>query len=348
VYNNNEIGLMKFARPKKLVFCNNKGGVGKTTLAFHVGVELSRKGYKVALIDLDPQCNLTLQTLGHTFYEDTLFSTQAKTIFDVLKPKIEGSGDVDVSIKLIHVRENLHILPGDVQLSLYENLLLGGYNDAAAGNLRGYSDTSAIDRYLNEIGASEKVDVFIIDTSPSLGVLNRVIFLGAEYFIVPITPDSYSVQGIKNLGVVFEGWKKNWKNTGQAAAVAGKTPANLVLRGDGLFIGYIINSFNVYDHRIVRRQADWLEKIPSEVKNFLSEKHGRNGLVEQSWKKPIGSMQDYGQLTAISMENHLAIQEFDPKKVKELNLTGTDELQEKAIREIDELSNNILEVLTKY
>lgn len=339
---------MKFPRPKKIVFCNNKGGVGKTTLTFHVGVELARRDLKTAIIDLDPQCNLTLQALGHTFYEDNLFSRQDKTIYDVLKAKIEGAGDVDTSIKLKSVRGNLFILPGDIQLSLYENLLLSGYNDAAAGNLRGYSDTSAIDRYLNEVGASEKIDVFVIDTSPSLGVLNRIIFLGAEYFVVPITPDSYSVQGVKNLGVIFENWKKNWKNTAQAAAVAGKTPANQVLRGDALFIGYIINSFNVYDKRVVRRQADWLQKIPNEVKTFLSEKHGRNGLVEQSWKKPIGEMQDYGQLTAISMENNLAIQEFDATKVQELNLLGTKELQEKAVHEIGKLTDRIVDVLDNY
>jgi hypothetical protein len=262
--------------------------------------------------------------------------------------KLEGSGDIDMSVKPAHVRDNLFILPGDIQLSLYEDLLIGGYNDAAAGNIRGYSDTSAIDRYLNEVGAAENIDIFVIDTSPSLGVLNRVIFLGAEYFVVPTTPDSYSVQGIKNLGTIFERWKKNWKNTAQAAAVAGQTPANHVLRGDGLFIGYVVNSFNVYDQRIVRRQSDWLEKIPMEVKQYLSEKHGRNGLVEQSWKSPIGSMQDYGQLTAISMENHLAIQEFKPGEIQELNLVGTKELYEKAIKEIDILTDNIARVLAAY
>lgn len=339
---------MKFSRPKKLVFCNNKGGVGKTTLSFYCAVDFARKGYKTALIDLDPQCNLTLQALGHTFYEKNLFSGETKTIYDVLKTKMEGSGDINASIKPTHIRGNLFVLPGDIQLSLYENLLLSGYNDATAGNLRGYSDTSAIDRYLNEIGASESIDIFVIDTSPSLGVLNRVIFLGAEYFIVPITPDSYSVQGVKNLGVIFEKWKKNWKNTAQAAAVAAQTPANHVLRGDALFIGYIINSFNVYSRRVVRRQEDWLAKIPEEVKIFLSEKHGRNGLVEQSWKTAIGSMQDYGQLTAISMENHLAVQEFEVGKVQELNLRGTKELQKKATQEINKLSENIIKVFENF
>jgi cellulose biosynthesis protein BcsQ len=339
---------MKMSRPKKVVFTNNKGGVGKTTLSFHVGVELSKKGYKVALIDLDPQCNLTLQTLGHKYYENTLFTADENTVFDVLRPKIEGSGDVKLDVKLTHVRDNLYILPGSIDLSLYENLLLSGYNDAAAGNLRGYSDTSAIDRYINNVGASEKIDVFIIDTSPSLGVLNRVIFLGAEYFVVPVTPDSYSLQGINNLGKVFDGWKKQWKNTAKAAAVSGGTPSNQVLQGDALFIGYIINSFNVYAERALRRQEDWLAKIPAEVKTSLSEKHGRNGLVEKSWKQPLGRLQDIGQLTAISMENNLGIQEFEIGKIKELNLKGTKELQKKATSDLDELSAKLIGILEAY
>lgn len=340
---------MNFARPKKVVFCNNKGGVGKTTLSFHTAVELSRRGYKVAIIDLDPQCNLTLQTLSHTFYEENLFSEKkAKTIYDVLKPKIEGNGDIDLSVPLCHVRDNLYILPGDIQLSVFESLLIGGYTEATAGNLRGYSDTSAIDRYLNEIGATEHIDIFIIDTSPSLGVLNRIIFLGTDYFIVPLTPDSYSVQGIKNLGTVFEGWKRQWNLTAKAVAVAGATPNNHVLKGDALFIGYIINSFNSYGQKVVKRQRDWTENIPAEVKVYLSEKHGRNGLVEKSWKIPLGSTQDYGQLTAISMENHFAIQEFDNSRVPELNLEGTRQLYEKATSEIGALTDNIVDILNHY
>ncbi|HSR89086.1 MAG TPA: AAA family ATPase [Candidatus Udaeobacter sp.] len=343
---------MKFSRPKKLVFCNNKGGVGKTTLAFHCAVDFANKGYKTAMIDLDPQCNLTLQTLGHTFYENNLnlFADTTKTIYDVLKPKIEGSGDIDTTVKLYKVpgRENLFILPGDIQLSVFESLLINGFSDAAAGNLRGYSDTSAIDRYLNKIGSENEIDIFVIDTSPSLGVLNRIIFLGSEYFIVPLTPDSYSVQGIKNLGVVFEGWKKQWSNTAKAVSVSGKTPSDHVLSGNSLFIGYINNDFSIYSQRMVRRQRDWTEILPQEVKKYLSEKHGRNGLVEKSWRTPIGSTQNYGQLPAISMENHLAIQEFDRSKVNELNLDGTKQLQEKAKQEISTLTDNILNVLNNY
>jgi len=91
--------------------------------------------------------------------------------------------------------------------------LATAYVQAAAGQQLGYFQTSAIDRFLREKGLNEEVDIFIIDTSPSLSLLNRIIFLGSDYFVVPLTPDAFSVQGIENLGNVFETWKNNWKTT---------------------------------------------------------------------------------------------------------------------------------------
>jgi len=65
---------MKFPRSKKLVFFNNKGGVGKTTLAYNTAVQFANKSYKTVLVDLDPQCNLTRLALGEEYYENTIFS----------------------------------------------------------------------------------------------------------------------------------------------------------------------------------------------------------------------------------------------------------------------------------
>jgi chromosome partitioning protein len=189
----------------------------------------------------------------------------------------------------------------------------------------------------------EQIDIFIIDTSPSLGILNRIIFLGSDYFIVPMMADSFSVQGIENLGRVFGQWEKQWKNT--AMAVAGETPNDHLLQARSLFIGYIINSFNVYGEKMVKRQSEWLKKIPNEIKKFLSEKHCKNGLVEKSWRNPLAKLQDYGQLSTISMENHLALSELTIDNTQELNLQSTSELHEKALSQLDVLSNNIINVL---
>lgn len=339
---------MKFPRTKKLLFANNKGGVGKTTLAFNCAMSFAQHGYKTVLVDLDPQCNLSRLALGDEYYEKTLFSSADKDIYDVLRGITEGGGDIDLGVPYIPVSNsdgNLSLLKGSVNLSLYENLLVTAYGQAASGQQIGYFQTSAIDRFLRERGLNDEVDIFVIDTSPSLSLLNQIIFLGMDYFVVPMMPDAFSVQGIENLGKMFEKWKQNWKVTGKA--LSGNTESKFVLSGDGLFVGYIVNAYNVYGKKPIKDHRRWIEEIPTKVKENLSEKHGRNGLVEKSWKSPLAEIQDYGRIPAKCQEVGVAIFDLDPALVEDIH-QGTKENIEKAKEEFGVLSEVILKILSEY
>jgi len=339
---------MKFVRTKKLLFTNNKGGVGKTTLAFNCAMSFAKQGYKTVLIDLDPQCNLSRLAMGDNQYENTLFSSNEKDIYNVLKGVIEGGSDIDLSIPFIPVmnsNKNLSLLKGNVNLSLYENLLVTAYGQAATGQQLGYFQTSAIDRFLREKGLGEEIDIFVIDTSPSLSLLNQVIFLGSDYFVVPMMPDAFSVQGIENLGSVFEKWKQNWKMTGKA--LSGNIENKFVLSGEGLFIGYIINSYNVYGKHPIKDHRRWIEEIPQKVKMYLSEKHCKNGLVEKSWKSSLQQIQDYGRIPAKCQEIGSAIFDLPQKYIEEIH-QGTKENIEKAKIEFESLSTKILKILAEF
>ena len=260
---------------------------------------------------------------------------------------IEGGADINLGVKFLPVKAdpNLLLLKGDINLSAYEGLLINAYGQAAAGQPLGYFQTSAIDRFLREKGLSEQVDIFIIDTSPSLGLLNQMILLGADYFVVPMMPDAFSVQGVENLGVVYEKWKTLWRNT--ARALAGNTETKFVLSGDPLFIGYIVNSYNVYGKQPIADHRAWMEKIPGKVKTFLSEKHCRNGLVEESWKRPLQIIQDYGRIPSKCQELGVEIFELDPALIAD-NQQGTKENIEKSKEEFAALSSAILKVLSAY
>jgi len=338
---------MKFARSKKVIFVNNKGGVGKTILAFNCAVSFAQQGYKTAIIDLDPQCNITRLSMGEEYYVKTLFSSTEKNIYDVLKGVIEGGADIDLSVRFLPVKaaQNLYLLKGDINLSTYEALLINAYGQAVAGQRIGYFQTSAIDRFLREKGLHEEIDIFIIDTSPSLGLLNQIILLGADYFIVPMLPDAFSLQGIENLGTIYERWKTNWKVT--AKALAGDTETKFVLQGDPLFIGYIINSYNVYGKQPILDHRTWMEKIPSSVRKYLSEKHCRNGLVEASWRNPLETIQDYGRIPAKCQEVGTAIFNLYPNLIDAQQI-GTHENIGKSKQEFKSLSEKILKTLSAY
>lgn len=339
---------MKFTRTKKLLFSNNKGGVGKTTLAFNCAMSFAKKGYKTVLIDLDPQCNLSRLALGDNHFEKTLFSSTERDVYDMLKGIIEGGGDVDMTVPFISVPNsegNLSLLKGSVNLSLYENLLVSAYGQAASGQQIGYFQTSAIDRFLREKGLMDEIDIFVVDTSPSLSLLNQIIFLGSDYFVVPMMPDAFSVQGVENLGTVYEKWKHNWKITGKA--LSGNTENKFVLSGEGLFIGYIVNSYNVYSKQPIKDHKHWIDEIPKKVKSYLSEKHCKNGLVEKSWKNSLAEIQDYGRIPAKCQELGLAIFDLDPTLVEEIHI-GTRENIEKSKEQFSELSEKILNILKDY
>jgi cellulose biosynthesis protein BcsQ len=335
---------MKFTRTKKLVFFNNKWWVGKTTIAYNTAVKFAEKWYKTVLIDLDPQCNMSRLALWESFNID-ISHEDDHTIYGVLKGIIEWGSDINLKIWFQTIWENLSILPGSLHLSRFQDLLITAYNQATWWQEIGYFQTSAIQRYLWEKWLDEEIDIFIIDISPSLDLLNRIILLWTDYFITPLMPDAFSLQGIENLWITLENWKKNWQNTGKA--LAKNVANNKILQWEWLFIGYVINSYNQYRKQPIKSHQGWIDRIPQSIKEFISEKHCRNGLVEKSWKSSLMDLKDYWELPAEwqmkskAIFNLVAWEDFP-------NVTGTRENLEISKVQFEELTENIITVLENY
>jgi hypothetical protein len=162
--------------------------------------------------------------------------------------------------------------------------------------------------------------------------------------------DAFSVQWIENIWEQLSRWIEHWRLTAEAVARSPERniSADQVLKANPLFLGYVINNFNVYAKKTIQRQDEWRWKLPKKVHEYLSIRHSRNGLIERSSREPLGSLQDYGQLTPISMDLCKPIQDISPTDDVKLNLQWTRELAEKAKTEIKQLANTILEIITKY
>src|SRR6185295_17508572 len=124
-----------------IAFFNNKGGVGKTSLVFHLAWMFRELGLSVLAADLDPQANLTSAFIDEQEFEE-LFSESPKpdspiTIYGAVQPLVEGTGDVKPA-RLRLVDEHLALICGDLLLSTFEDQLAENWPKCLSGDKRAF------------------------------------------------------------------------------------------------------------------------------------------------------------------------------------------------------------------
>lgn len=106
----------------QIAIFNNKGGVGKTTYLFHIANLLADRDISTLMVDCDSQCNLTAYTLDDDKIKKCWDEENGNSIYRVLHKVAEGTGDIRKKSPS-KVRDNLYLVPGDLDLSIYEDRL---------------------------------------------------------------------------------------------------------------------------------------------------------------------------------------------------------------------------------
>lgn len=238
---------------------NNKGGVGKTTLAYHLAHMLARLGHATVAADLDPQANLTSAFFDEDRLADLWNDVGGETMLSAVEPFIRGLGDVKL-IEPTKVAERLWLLPGNLGLSRFEDKLSEAWPKCFIGDEASLRQTSAFHRAMRS--AAERVDaeVVVIDVGPNLGAINRAALLASDHLVVPLAADLFSLQGLRNLGPTLREWRKSWQEQ-----ALGKAPADLnVPAGSMEPMGYVILQHAVRLDRPVKAYQPWLDRIRPE------------------------------------------------------------------------------------
>lgn len=173
---------------------NQKGGVGKTTLAFNTAHALAHKGHKVLCIDMDPQANLSLLfNIDSTNLEHSVFHLLINTVRE-LKTLHTPVNFSDVVISSTNENLKLDLLPASQDLSGFE-LSVSGITGARQLVLKQFIEKNS----LNTI-----YDYIIIDGPPTLGLLVVNILCATNGVLIPFQPDQFSRKGLTHFHEVLE------------------------------------------------------------------------------------------------------------------------------------------------
>ncbi len=250
---------------KTIAFFNNKGGVGKTSLAYHLAWMYADLGVKVIVADLDPQANLSSMFLDEERLEALWPATaHEQTILGAIQPLLKGIGDV-ARPHIEDIADNIGLLVGDLGLSAFEDELSAQWPDCLDGKERAFRVISAFYRLLSQAAAEREADVVLIDVGPNLGSLNRATLIAAEYVVIPLAPDLFSLQGLRNLGPALRRWRGEW-----AERLKKNPEPNLSLPHSGMQpAGYVILQHAVRLDRPVQAYGRWMAQVPSTYRHYV-------------------------------------------------------------------------------
>lgn len=271
---------------KAVCFFNNKGGVGKTTLicniASYFGLEF---GLRVLIVDADPQCNSTQlildPSLVENLYDSNSGDSNLVTLNTVLEPILVGDSSIDIkpiSQFQYNKKFGITLLPGHPRLALLEDKLSSSWRDFKGGDAGGARITNWTTQFLRKIDT--EFDYVFFDVGPSLGAINRSILIGADYVVVPMGCDIFSLIGVDNISSWLDDWKQGYADALVSTLRNHKEltttfPVLDSVSSSSRVAGYTVQQYITKTIKGERRPTDAYDRIIQEIPQRLESKLGK-------------------------------------------------------------------------
>ena len=285
---------------KTIAFFNNKGGVGKTSLVYHLAWMLSEQGYRVIAADLDPQANLSSMFLNEESLEAVWEDENKKNIDEDISPLFEGTGDISEDPYIKKIGERIGLLLGDLQLSKREDDLSAQWYKCLDGDEpRAFRVTTVFARLINHAYKNFDADVALIDVGPNLGAINRAALIASDHVVIPLAPDLFSLQGLRNVGPVLKKWREAWESR------LDKKPSDLNIdlpSGTMQPLGYILMRHSIRLSRPVKAFARWIDKVPQEYRSRVLGYDEVKEITIDNDEHLLAHLKDYRSLMPLAQE----------------------------------------------
>jgi cellulose biosynthesis protein BcsQ len=250
-----------------IAFFNNKGGVGKTSLVYHVAWALTELGQRVLMADLDPQANLTALCLSEERLEElwAVEEPRRQTVSGAVYNLREELGDLS-PVAPVELSERLGLLVGDIALSTFEAKLSEAWPKCLDRHAPSHRATGAFYRAVRRAADDWGAHVALIDVGPNLGAINRAALIAAEWVVTPLNADLFSIQGLRNLGPTLKKWRAEWAKRlaeNPSPADVGQAPGTMTPAG------YVIVQPSLHGSDVTKADRNWAGRVPEEYARAL-------------------------------------------------------------------------------
>lgn len=301
-----------------LTFFNNKGGVGKTSLIYHLSWMFASLHKRIVILDLDPQANLTAAFLNEEKIEEIWSEqNQGTTVYQCIKP-LMGIGDI-IDPVLQSVATDLYLLAGDVSLSGYEDALSSEWPNSMGDNnlYRPMRILSSFWQVMQMAARKIQADLILVDIGPNLGAINRSVLIATDYVVIPLGADLYSLQGLKNLGPTLRSWRNLWRkrlDNWHSAPESGHYPDFQLPEGKMKTVGYLCQQHSVRLDRPVKAYDKWVQRIPAVYRESVLDEKATHNVRQQDDPYCLATIKHYRSLIPMAQEHRKPI----------FNLTSSD------------------------
>ena len=260
---------------------NHKGGVSKTTTSFNLGWMLAEQGHRVVLVDADPQCNLSGLVLGfrgEREFENFYAQETQRNIRAGLAPAFESQPKAIQAVDCVPVagRDGLFLLPGHIGLSEYEVTL--GIAQELSATLQALQNLPGAISYLLELtAAAHKADIVLIDLNPSLSSINQNLLMSSDFFLVPASPDYFSLMAMESLAKVLPRWHA-WSERAKSSQVLAEATYPYPKKTPRL-LGTVIQKFRPRRGAPTIGFQAWIDSISEKVQTRLYPELERLGMT---------------------------------------------------------------------
>lgn len=297
------------------LFCH-KGGVSKTTTTFNLAWMLADQGKKVLMVDAYSQCNLTALVMGEEKFEAFYQDANPQNIKSALLPAFKGRATLIQPVECFAVASNpnLFLLPGHLGLSEYETTLSFAQTSPDAiftlQNIPG-----AFSYLFTKTAKKYDVDYILVDMSPNLSAINQNLLMTSDYFIIPTSPDYFSIMAIDSMSEVLPKW----------ALWASKFMSMEVLTEEALyplpiikpkFLGAVVQRFSRRYGEATKQFQSAIDNIGERITGHLLPELRKKELcfASEYYDSVLGKnniflakIPEFGQLNCLSQKNNKAV-----------------------------------------